>query len=70
MDGIHLGAQGEQRNPMSTIQGGGEKMCSRACNVRGRDGKAQAGARVTEPCNMIAERNVRRSLMTGNAEFK
>jgi hypothetical protein len=30
MDGVHLGAQGGQRIPMSTIQGGGEKICSRA----------------------------------------
>jgi hypothetical protein len=42
VDGVHLGAQGRQRNPMSTIQGGGEKIYSRA-QLRRRGLKAQGG---------------------------
>jgi hypothetical protein len=67
MDGVHLGAQGGQRIPMSTIQGGGEKIYSRARNCAGGATRPR-GPELTELYNRIAKRTIRKSSPNGCAE--
>ena len=67
MDGVHLGAQGRQRNPMTTVHGGGEKICPRAYNCA-ESATRPRGPELTELYNRIAKRTIRKSSSNGCAE--